>query len=165
MSFHPRTPQSPSQLSPNGTEPFSGMASFVPSTSSTLPTPAHSINDTMAADGPAADESPQKRKRPLDDDGDRDQKKVHIEDRRLGIDALHENVGDKYLLCRTRKTPFRPSPQTPLSPRPLLPPARCGCRCRLAPPCPFWPALEYAGAAAAATTTITASHASSSGRG
>jgi len=77
---------------------------------STLPTPAHSVNgaSNMAHDGSSTDESPQKRKRALDDLGDREQKKVHIEDHRLGIEALHENVGEKYLLCRSRKAPFTP---------------------------------------------------------
>lgn len=48
-------------------------------------------------------DSPHKRKRALDDLGDREQKKVQTEDRRLGIDVLHMDVGEKYLLCRTRK--------------------------------------------------------------
>lgn len=49
-----------------------------------------------------------KRKRSLGDHGDQDQKKVHVEDSRLSIDDLHLDVGPKYLLCRTRKTPFLP---------------------------------------------------------
>lgn len=54
------------------------------------------------------DSPPHKRKRAIEDSGDeREQKKVHIEDRRLGIDELHLDVGEKYLLCRTRKAPFR----------------------------------------------------------
>lgn len=52
------------------------------------------------------DDSPHKRKRPLEDLGDREQKKVHIEDSKTGIEALHLDVGDKYLLCQTRKAPF-----------------------------------------------------------
>lgn len=52
------------------------------------------------------EDSPQKRKRPTDDFSERDQKKVHLEDRRLGIENLHLDVGEKYLLCRTRKAPF-----------------------------------------------------------
>jgi hypothetical protein len=52
------------------------------------------------------EDSPQKRKREVDDVGDRLQKKVHVEDRKLGIDDLHLDVGQKYLLCRTRKAPF-----------------------------------------------------------
>lgn len=46
-----------------------------------------------------------KRKRDVDDTGDREQKKVHVEDRILGIRDLHLDVGKKYLLCRTRKAP------------------------------------------------------------
>ncbi len=107
MSFQPQTPQSPSQLSPNGTELFSSSHSTMAATSSTLPTPAHSVSGTTAIDGGPAEDSPQKRKRPLDDLGDRgDSKKAHTGERALGIDSLHENVGELYLLCRTRKTPL-----------------------------------------------------------
>lgn len=53
-----------------------------------------------------ADESPNKRKRPLDDEGDRGQKKVQREGDRLAIQDLHLDVGAKYLLCQTRKTPL-----------------------------------------------------------
>jgi len=52
------------------------------------------------------DTTPHKRKRPIGDQGDRDQKKVQTEDRKLGIENLHLDVGEKYLLCRTRKAPF-----------------------------------------------------------
>jgi len=51
------------------------------------------------------EESSNKRKREVEDNGDQEQKKVHVEDRRLGIEDLHLNVGKKYLLCRTRKAP------------------------------------------------------------
>ena len=49
--------------------------------------------------------SSNKRKREVEDVGDQEQKKVHVEDRRLGIEDLHVDVGKKYLLCRTRKAP------------------------------------------------------------
>lgn len=62
----------------------------------------------MAHDIQMSEDSPHKRKRPLDDIGDREQKKVHIEDRRLGIENLHLDVGEKYLLCRTPYQPSRP---------------------------------------------------------
>ena len=52
------------------------------------------------------DEPSNKRKRDVEDHGDRDQKKVHVEDSRLSIEDLHLDVGKKYLLCRTRKAPF-----------------------------------------------------------
>lgn len=42
----------------------------------------------------------------MDDSGDREQKKVHVEESKLGIEDLHLDVGKKYLLCQTRKTPF-----------------------------------------------------------
>ena len=51
------------------------------------------------------EDSSNKRKRDVEDVGDQEQKKVHVEDRRLGIEDLHLDVGKKYLLCRTRKAP------------------------------------------------------------
>jgi hypothetical protein len=87
------------------------MTGSVTSTTTTLPTPAHSVNGSsipseMTQDTAMGDDSPHKRKRDVDDMGSRAQKKVHVEDRNLGIDDLHLDVGEKYLLCRTRKTPF-----------------------------------------------------------
>lgn len=52
-----------------------------------------------------AEEFSNKRKREVEDVGGKEQKKVHVEDRRLGIEDLHLDVGKKYLLCRTRKAP------------------------------------------------------------
>ncbi len=139
MSFHPQTPQSPSQLSPSTAEPLSSANTSMTSITTALPTPAHSVNGgsippeashdiaMMMAD----DESPQKRKRPVDDLGDREQKKVHIEESRLGIEVLHQNVGEKYLLCKSRsKTPFN----LPLLgwPRPAVPRALLPCLALLA---------------------------------
>ncbi len=49
-----------------------------------------------------------KRKRDIEDLGERDMKKVHTETSRLSIEDLHLDVGAKYLICRTRKTPFFP---------------------------------------------------------
>lgn len=53
-----------------------------------------------------------KRKRSIDDSGDREHKKTYIEDSRIGIEDLHLDVGQKYLLCQTRKAPsaYRISP-------------------------------------------------------
>lgn len=70
------------------------------------------------------DDSSNKRKRELEDHGDREQKKVHVEDRRISIKDLHLDVGQKYLLCRTRKTPFygysiSPPGQAWFAPEPL----------------------------------------------
>lgn len=91
------------------------MSVSITSTTSTLPTPANSVNGTlqldMAHDTIMGEGSPNnKRKRPIDDHGDRDQKKMQTEDRRLGIENLHLDVGEKYLLCRTRKAPFTSKP-------------------------------------------------------
>lgn len=59
------------------------------------------------AEGFAHDDSSNKRKRATEDNGDRDRKKAHLEDTsKLRIEDLHLDVGEKYLLCRTRKAPF-----------------------------------------------------------
>lgn len=126
-SFHPQTPRSPSQSSPStGGDNHPSVNTSMTSVS-TLPTPAHSVNgSSMSADMASClpneasmmtimgDESPQKRKRPLDDMGDREQKKVHIEDRRLGIEALHQDVGPKYKICQPRPPPRFPIPTVDL---------------------------------------------------
>jgi len=89
------------------------MASSMTSITTALPTPAHSVNGSsipseMAHDIVMGEDSPQKRKRTADDIGERDQEKVQSEDRRLGIENLHLDVGEKYLLCRTPHPPSRP---------------------------------------------------------
>jgi len=55
-----------------------------------------------------AEELSNKRKRLLEDTGEREQKKVHLEDSEVSIKDLHLNVGPKYLLCKSRKAPFFP---------------------------------------------------------
>ncbi|KAJ6438483.1 cytochrome P450 [Purpureocillium lavendulum] len=108
MSFHPQTPQSPCNFSPaTSSDPMTGLSAASAATSTTtLPTPAHSVNGCNSQpDTAMSEESPHKRKRPLDDVGDRDQKKMHLEDRKLGIEDLHLDVGDKYLLCHTQPLP------------------------------------------------------------
>ena len=111
MSFHPHTPQSPSHCSPaTSSDPNAGPSSAVSSTApAALPTPAHSVNGSSSQlDSIMTDDSPHhKRKRSPEDTGDRDQKKLHLEDSKLGIEDLHLDVGEKYLLCQTRKAPFR----------------------------------------------------------
>ncbi|KAK3995609.1 mediator of RNA polymerase II transcription subunit 19 [Cladorrhinum sp. PSN332] len=114
MSFHPQTPQSPSQLSPGTSDLMMSQTGSMTSTNTTLPTPAHSVNGSsipsdMSQDLLIGGDSPHKRKRALDDVGDREQKKVQIEDSRLGIDDLHLDVGEKYLLCRTPHPAPRPN--------------------------------------------------------
>lgn len=110
MSFHPQTPQSPSHCSPaTSSDPVAGNNTSAAQSTSTaaLPTPAHSVNGSNSQIDIAMtdSDSPHKRKRSIDDIGDhRDQKKMHLEDRRLGIEDLHLDVGDKYLLCQSRKT-------------------------------------------------------------
>ncbi|KAK4168977.1 mediator of RNA polymerase II transcription subunit 19 [Cladorrhinum sp. PSN259] len=114
MSFHPQTPQSPSQLSPGTSDLMMSQSGSMTSTNTTLPTPAHSVNGSsipseMSQDITMGGDSPHKRKRAIDDLGDREQKKVQTEDRRLGIDDLHLDVGEKYLLCRTPHPTPRPN--------------------------------------------------------
>ncbi|KAH6686363.1 Rox3 mediator complex subunit [Plectosphaerella plurivora] len=107
MSFHPQTPQSPSQLSPGISDPASSMNTSLTSITTALPTPAHSVNGSasqpsdMSHDVVMGDDPSQKRKRSIDDSGERDEKKAHFEGNRLGIEDLHLDVGEKYLLCQT----------------------------------------------------------------
>lgn len=76
------------------------------SITTTLPTPAHSVNGSSqptdaSHENTMADVYMHKRKYPFDDTEDHEQKKPHIENRRVGIEALHADVGEKYLLCST----------------------------------------------------------------
>lgn len=57
----------------------------------------------FAAEVAQLEELSHKRKRDVDDHGDREQKKVHVEAIGPSIEDLHLDVGKKYLLCRTRK--------------------------------------------------------------
>lgn len=79
------------------------------SATSALPTPAHSVtgansqpsdmvHDTSMADI-CDDGSPHKRKRLAGDTGDQAQKKMHLDTPQLGIEDIHLDVGEKYLLC------------------------------------------------------------------
>ncbi|KAI1103542.1 Rox3-domain-containing protein [Jackrogersella minutella] len=108
MSFNPQTPQSPSQLSPSTIDQVSSMNSSMTSITTALPTPAHSVNGSAhLADMPHEMTMPDaytaKRKYPFDDAGNHEQKKAHLENRRVGIENLHLDVGEKYLL---RSTPY-----------------------------------------------------------
>lgn len=47
------------------------------------------------------DDISNKRKREMEDTGNREQKKVHVEERKLCIEDLHLDVGKIYQLCRT----------------------------------------------------------------
>ncbi|KAI1377267.1 Rox3-domain-containing protein [Hypoxylon crocopeplum] len=114
MLFNPHTPQSPSQLSPSTGDQVSSMNSSMTSITTTLPTPAHSVNGSAQAGDMPHDTTmtgaySTKRKYPFDDAGDHEQKKVHFEERRVGIENLHTDVGEKYLLCSTRYSPAWPS--------------------------------------------------------
>lgn len=60
-----------------------------------------STGSGFVSDGPHLEEPSNKRKRDADDHGNREQKKVHVEDSRISIEDLHLDVGKKYLLCRT----------------------------------------------------------------
>ncbi|KAK6597112.1 Rox3 mediator complex subunit [Botrytis cinerea] len=100
----PQTPQSPSNT-PSSTD-ISSKNAVSPRINTSLPTPAHSINGSMSTANSAIETSQSidplsKRKRDFEDLGDQKQKKVHVEDSRPSIDDLHQDVGKKYLLCRT----------------------------------------------------------------
>lgn len=110
MSFHPQTPQSPSQPSPATHLDSMSSVHSVSTGPTTLPTPAHSVSGSMTqSDVAMTDESPNKRKRELDDAEERErqlERKRRQFDFRLGIEDLHHDVGPKYLLCSTRKEPL-----------------------------------------------------------
>lgn len=114
MSIHPQTPQSPSQFSPSTADPASSVNSTMSSFTTALPTPAHSINGTSlpsesSHDVVMSEDSPQKRKREQVDSGEQDRgKRVHIDDGVPSLQAMHEDVGEKYLLCRKTWKPARP---------------------------------------------------------
>ncbi|KOS19107.1 Mediator of RNA polymerase II transcription subunit 19 [Escovopsis weberi] len=108
MSFHPQTPQSPMQFSPaTASDPLHGSSNpmvVAATASTTLLTPAHSVNGSSASqpDMAMVEDSPHKRKRPVDDlGGDRDQKKAYAEKIRSAIEGLHRDVGSKYLLLHS----------------------------------------------------------------
>jgi hypothetical protein len=123
VSFHqPHTPESPLQPASGSTDRSSPATEVTGKVAAKpLLTPAHStkgsitssegtevsttmeeaqLNVSMDIEDPS-----NKRKREMEDTGDQEQKKIHVEDRRLGIEDLHLDVGKKYLLCRTRKAP------------------------------------------------------------
>ncbi|ESZ94517.1 hypothetical protein SBOR_5097 [Sclerotinia borealis F-4128] len=99
----PQTPQSPSNTP--GSSDISSKSIVSPRIHTSLPTPAHSTNGRMSTNNSAADafqseDLSNKRKRDIEDSGDRDLKKVHVEDRRPSIDDLHQKVGKQYFVCR-----------------------------------------------------------------
>lgn len=113
----PRTPQSPlqpnsamSEKAPNTTR-SDNTSSTTSRTMQSLDTPgAPCDSPPMAIDSSVeVDEISTKRKREAEDTGDREQKKVNVEERKLCIEDLHLDVGKIYQLCRTRKTPFSPN--------------------------------------------------------
>ncbi|RAL60888.1 hypothetical protein DID88_010213 [Monilinia fructigena] len=62
-------------------------------------------NINSAIEASQLEDSSNKRKRDIEDLGGRDQKKVQVEDSRPSINDLHQDVGKKYLLCRTLHKP------------------------------------------------------------
>ncbi|KAI0205066.1 Rox3-domain-containing protein [Astrocystis sublimbata] len=109
MSFNPQTPQSPSQFSPSVVDQGSSINTSMASTATSLPTPAHSVNGSGSSlvldnsqDTAMTDISSHKRKFSFDGIGAHTNKKVHLDDpRKIGIQDLHLDVGEKYLFCRT----------------------------------------------------------------
>ncbi|KAI0391270.1 Rox3-domain-containing protein [Xylariaceae sp. FL0594] len=107
MFCNPQTPQSPSQFSPGVTDQGSSLNTSMTFTAASLPTPAHSVNGSgLSSDNPQditmTDVHSNKRKCAFDDTGLPEHKKVHLDDpRKIGIQDLHMDVGEKYLLCRT----------------------------------------------------------------
>ncbi|QSZ37873.1 hypothetical protein DSL72_008973 [Monilinia vaccinii-corymbosi] len=104
----PQTPQSP--FNTPGSSDISSKNIVSPRINTSLPTPAHSINDSMssinsAIEASQSEDPSNKRKRDVEDLGGRNQKKVHVEGSRPSIRDLHQDVGKKYLLCRTLHKP------------------------------------------------------------
>lgn len=81
--------------------------SMASSTAPSLPTPAHSVSGSSlpidnSQDTTMMSISSNKRKFSFDDTGAHGHKKVHLDDpRKISIQDLHLDVGEKYLLCRT----------------------------------------------------------------
>ncbi|KAG4416609.1 hypothetical protein IFR04_010252 [Cadophora malorum] len=110
----PRTPETPSQTSPSAADfPIKPVTS--PIDHHSMPTPARSVNGSMSSINPdssfeatAHDDTSLKRKRESDDQGDQEQKKVHVEEpeslHSLTLNDLHLDVGEKYYLCKTPHT-------------------------------------------------------------
>jgi hypothetical protein len=106
---NPQTPQSPSSILFGATDLFTKPAT-PPGTDHSLLTPAHSINGSMSSnhtehDSVEHNDPSNKRKRDPEDNGDREQKKVHVEESMISIEALHFDVGSKYLFLQNRKVP------------------------------------------------------------
>lgn len=90
-------------------DPLPSMSTSMTSVTSALPTPAQSVtgassqladmaHDTSMTDI-SDDASPHKRKRLAEDAGDQVLKKMHLDTPPLGIEDIHMDVGEKYLLC------------------------------------------------------------------
>ncbi|KAI0405242.1 Rox3-domain-containing protein [Xylaria palmicola] len=114
MSFNPQTPQSPSQHSPSVADQGLSMNTSMTSIAASLPTPAHSVNGSTilhdsSQDTAMTDLSSNKRKCSFDDTRSQAHKKVHLDDpRKIGIQDLHLDVGEKYLLCKTSHSTSSP---------------------------------------------------------
>lgn len=106
---NPQTPQSPSSI-PFGAPDLATKSAASPRTDHSLPTPAHSANGSMSTrienDEVEHNEVSMKRKREVDDTGDREQKKVHVEDSTNDVEVLHEDDESRFLFLQNRKTPF-----------------------------------------------------------
>ncbi|OWP05019.1 hypothetical protein B2J93_589 [Marssonina coronariae] len=104
----PRTPETPSQKSPNHSSlPSKPVTS--PAGPHSILTPARSVSGSMSSanietsDGFLHDDSSLKRKREVEDHGDQEMKKVHVEEpeiRKVTIEDISEDVGALYLFCK-----------------------------------------------------------------
>lgn len=111
----PRTPETPSHTSPSAAD-LPSKPVMSPTDTHSMPTPARSVNGSMSSintevpsEGVSQDDSSLKRKRDPEDQGDQEQKKVHVEkseNHKVTIADLSENVGELYLFCKTRKASF-----------------------------------------------------------
>ena len=122
----PQTPQSPLRPVSASADKSSPIEAIRPAIGTSLSTSVVDTSEDSAPSRPGEtiqtlsdqpgdismdiEDTSNKRKRGIEDEGDQDhQKRFHVEDRRLGIEDLHLDVGKKYLLCRTRKIPIPPT--------------------------------------------------------
>ncbi|KAL2068451.1 hypothetical protein VTL71DRAFT_16549, partial [Oculimacula yallundae] len=110
----PRTPETPSQTSPSAAE-FPNKSVTSPIDTHSMPTPARSVNGSMSSivndtsfETGFQEDSSLKRKREIDDQGEQEKKKLHVEEpeslHSLTLNDLHLDVGEKYYLCKTPHT-------------------------------------------------------------
>ncbi|PBP24822.1 putative Mediator of RNA polymerase II transcription subunit 19 [Diplocarpon rosae] len=119
----PRTPETPSQTSPNHSSLPSKPVNS-PAGPHSILTPARSVNGSMSSatveipsEGFLQEDSCHKRKRDVEDHGDQEMKKLHVEEpeiQKVTIEDISEDVGALYLFCKKPHQPRLPPLTTDL---------------------------------------------------